>query len=69
MISKHIPEVGSIYRNSTDKQFRVLKIAHSEHDPWIEYENIKTKEHYNCRLAAFLDRFRHVQPWKPWLTA
>lgn len=65
---KHLPEIGSIYRNSTNIEFRVLKVAHAEHDPWIEYENTKTKHHYSCRLAAFLDRFRYVQPYRPWLT-
>lgn len=69
MTFKHAPEVGSIYRNSTDLQFRVLKLAHVEHDPWVEYENIKTKQHYSCRLPAFLDRFSHVQPYRPWLTS
>ena len=65
---KHIPDIESIYRNSIGTQFRVLKIAHSEHDPWIEYENVKTKQHYNCKLGAFLDRFTVVAPYNPWLT-
>lgn len=66
-MTKHLPAIGSIYRNSVGDRFEVHKLAHAEHDPWIEYQNIKTKDHYSCRLPAFLERFSLVQPWKPWL--
>lgn len=66
-MTKHPPSIGSTYRNSKGDEFVVDKIAHVEHDPWIEYRNIKTKQHYTCRLPAFLERFSHVQPYRPWL--
>ena len=68
LIFKHLPEIGSIYRSTTGTTFKVHKLAHVEHDAWIEYQNIDTKEHYSCRLPAFLDRFTLVAPYKPWLT-
>lgn len=66
MTFKHIPKIGAIYRTSNGIGFRVLKIAHAEHDAQVEYENIKTKEHYHCRLPAFLERFFLEEPYKPW---
>lgn len=68
LIFKHLPEIGSTYRSSNGQEFKVLKLAHVEHDAWIEYQNVKTKVHYSCRLPAFLDRFTVVSPYKPWLT-
>jgi hypothetical protein len=41
-----------------DKEFRVIARYNTEdNDPWIEYENYKTKERYTCRLEAFEARF------------
>jgi len=65
-MTKHPPSLGSIYKTSSGIRFRVHKIAHVEHDAWIEYQNIRTKEHYSCRLAAFLDRFFLEQPRNAW---
>lgn len=67
-MTKHIPTIGSTYRASNGTIFEVHKIAHAEHDPWIEYQNTNTKEHYSCRLPAFLERYSLVQPYRPWLT-
>lgn len=67
-MTKHPPALGSIYRTSTGVTFKILKIAHVEHDPWVEYQNTETKDHYSCRLPAFLERFQLVQPYRPWLT-
>lgn len=64
-MTKHLPKIGSIYCNSTGKRFIVDKLAHAEHDPWIEYRDLATKQHYTCRLPAFLDRFFLEQPRRP----
>lgn len=44
---------------STDAEFRVIGryCPTEDTDTWIEYENTRTQQRYNCRLAAFEMRF------------
>ena len=40
-----------------DKTFIITDLPQKENDPWVVFENVKTKDSYNCRLEAFLARY------------
>lgn len=44
-----------LYTTADGKEFRIINeyTPNNDGDVWVEYENTKTLQRYNCRKAAF----------------
>jgi hypothetical protein len=51
------PYIGQEWTTPESTKFKVIDLTIQEDDAWIEYENVQTKNRYNCRLEAFRHRF------------
>ena len=51
------PHIDAKYRSNDGKTFIITDLPQKENDPWVVFENVKTKDSYNCRLEAFLARY------------
>lgn len=47
-----------LWTTADGKEFEIIAeyCPNEENDVWVEYINVKTKQKYNCRKAAFLMR-------------
>lgn len=56
-ITQHLPIKEWVSTNFTRVEVIAEYNPNEEQDPWVEFENIDTRQRYTCRKEAFLARY------------
>jgi len=50
---------GQIW-NSSNTEFRIIKVINIDNNTWVHYINEKTGQEYSCYQESFVSRFNQV---------
>jgi hypothetical protein len=55
---KNLPNIASRWSGGEWTEFKIEKLEHRDTGVWVYYQNVKTRQQYNCLVEAFTSRFK-----------